>query len=120
MNDIYSPPEADIRVPQDVEPPSFLKSLGGFILSLLAANLLNYVAGALYALVEPVDTSAAVTLYASAVLSIAINVAWIIAWPIYCRKQAWPNLYRGGRWHRILFVITLFVGIVIVPFFGFA
>ncbi len=112
MNDIYSPPEADIQVPQDVESPTFLKSLGGFIVSLLAVNVLNYIAGVLHAALEPVDSSPTVTLYTSVILSTAINLGWIIAWPRYCRQQNWPNLHRGALWHRVFIIAVLGFGFV--------
>ena len=118
MTDIYSPPEADIQVEPDVESPTFLKSLGGFIVSLLAINVLNYVAAVLHALLEPVGTSATVTLYVSLILSAVINLGWIIAWPAYCRKQNWPNLYRGAHWHRLFFIGVLAAGVVIAIGFG--
>ena len=118
MTDIYSPPEADIRVPQDVESTTFLKSLGGFIVSLLAVNVLNYVAGVFYTLLERYGMSATVTMYVSIIFTLVINVGWIVAWPVYCRKRGWPNLYRGGRWHRLFFVTVLLVGFATGVFFA--
>lgn len=109
MNDIYSPPEADISTNEERAAPTFLRSLGGFFVSFIVAYLAIYLAGAIYGLLVPFDSASAVVLYGSAILSLLIHVAWVTVWPMFCRRRGWPNLYRGGRWHRLVLLVAVIV-----------
>mgnify|MGYP001812517874 CR=1 FL=1 len=117
MNDIYSPPKADVSVDRSAPELSYLTSLGGFVLSLLGVNVLIVGLSAIYRLQVAVDASAN-SLIALGILRFAIHVAWIIAWPMFCRKRRWPNLYRGARWHRLLFILVVSASAVVLTGLG--
>lgn len=117
MNDIYSPPKADVSIDMEASELSFLKSLGGFVVSLLGVNSLIFGLSAVYRLLVPVDAGAT-PLIAFGFLRFLIHVVWIIAWPMVCRQRGWSNFYRGARWHRLLFIFVVSASAVILVGIG--
>lgn len=113
MNDIYSPPGAEISVDRERIKPTFLKSLGGLLLSLLAVNVLVIVAAVIQRWLYVSNVAASLSI-AFGLARLSIHLAWIVAWPMYCRKREWPNLYRGARWHRLLFIAVVTASAVIL------